>query len=330
MSKAPRATATLAVLALCTTLAACSSGGAVATVTSNGATSQVNRADFDGKLEGNPMARQILQQAVQEILLDQYAAKNNIVITDAQISTKEDEIKSKFAGQPWADVLKARGLSEDDVHTALRDQLIIEQAVGKNITITDAQVKAYFDKNHAQFDKSEKVQARHILVPDLATANKVEALLKAGGDFAALAKQYSIDPGSKANGGDLGFFGRGQMVKSFDAAAFSLPIGKISAPVHSAFGYHIIQVEAKQPAVVASLANTKDQITDQLRQQQMNPLVGPFLNNLMAQATITVNDPRFDGVFPSPPAATMTSAAPAATTAPAAPAVASPAPAATK
>jgi foldase protein PrsA len=298
-------------------LVACNSGGAIATV--NG--QAVSRADFDAKLEANPVARQVLQQQVQEVLLDQYAAKNNIVPSDADIKAK-----ATFPGQPWDQVLKARGLTEADVQQALRSQLIVEKAVGKNVTVSEAQIKAYFEKNHAQFDTPEKVQARHILVDDLATANKVEALLKAGGNFAALAAQYSKDPGSKDSGGELGFFGHGQMLKPFDQAAFSLPIGKISAPVHSAYGYHIIEVEARQPAVRATLANTHDKIAEMLRQQQESPLVAPFLSSLMAQANVQVNDPRFAGLFPSP-APSIPPAAPATTTAPA---VASPAPAATK
>jgi foldase protein PrsA len=322
MSKAPRALAALVALTISTMLVACNSGGAIATV--NG--QAVSRADFDAKLEANPVARQVLQQQVQEVLLDQYAAKNNIVPSDADIKAKEDAIKATFPGQPWDQVLKARGLTEADVQQALRSQLIVEKAVGKNVTVSEAQIKAYFEKNHAQFDTPEKVQARHILVDDLATANKVEALLKAGGNFAALAAQYSKDPGSKDSGGELGFFGHGQMLKPFDQAAFSLPIGKISAPVHSAYGYHIIEVEARQPAVRATLANTHDKIAEMLRQQQESPLVAPFLSSLMAQANVQVNDPRFAGLFPSP-APSIPPAAPATTTAPA---VASPAPAATK
>jgi len=324
MSKAPRAIAALVALVLSTTLTACSGGGAIATV--NG--QPISRADFDAKLEGNPMARQILQQAVQEVLLEQYAKANNITVSDADIQAKEDQLKLNFVGTPWDQVLKTRNLTEADVHRDLRDQLLVDKAVGKDITVTDAQIAAYFQKNHAQFDKPEKVQARHILVADLATANKVEAALKAGGDFATLAKQYSMDPASKVNGGELGFFGRGQMVKPFDNAAFSLPIGKISAPVKSPFGWHIIQVESKQPAVLATLANTHDKINDALRQQEENPLVGAFLNNLVAKANIQVMDPRFDGVFPSPAPSMAPVAAPAASSAPVT--VASPAPAATK
>ena len=130
---------------------------------------------------------------------------------------------------------------------ALREQIILDKALANQVTITPAQISQYFQKNHAAFDKPEQVQARHILVPDLATANKVKAALKSGPNFADVAKQYSTDPGSKDKGGELGLFRRGQMVPAFDAVAFSMPVNAISPPVKSPFGYHIIQVEAHQP-----------------------------------------------------------------------------------
>ncbi len=91
------------------------------------------------------------------------------------------------------------------------------------------------------------MSARHILVPSLALANQVEADLKAGQSFATLAQKYSTDPGSKDKGGDLGTFRRGQMVPAFDKYAFSAPVGVISPPIKSPFGYHIIQVESRTP-----------------------------------------------------------------------------------
>ncbi len=310
MSKAHRILAGLATALLAGTLVACSSGGTIATV--NG--QAISQASFDSKLEGSPAARGTLQQMVQEALIEQYAKNNNINVTDADITAREDQLKANFPNGSWGDMLKARGLTEADVHNALREQIILDKAVGGSVKVSDAQISAYFAKNHAAFDKPAQVEARHILVPDLATANKIEAQLKAGAKFSALAKQYSMDPGSKDKGGELGWFRRGQMVPAFDQAAFSLPIGKISAPVKSPFGYHIIQVEKRQPGVKATLANTHDRIADLLRQQQEAPLIQPFLAGLQEKATITVNDPRFAGLFPSPPPA----AAPAASVAPAA------------
>ena len=313
MSKAGRVAAGLATILCAASLAACSgTSGNVATV--NG--QPISKADFDQKLESSPAALSTLQQMVREELINQYAKQNNINVSDADIQKREDELKANFPSGSWDEMLKARGLTEQDVKNALREQIIIDQAVGKDVKVSDAQIKQYFDKNHAAFDKPEQVRARHILVADLATANKVEADLKSGKDFAAEAKQYSMDPGSKDKGGELGLFRRGQMVPAFDQAAFSLPVGQISKPVKSPFGYHIIQVEEKQPGQKATLANTHDRIADTLRQQQEAPLIQPFLQSLQAKANIQVSDPRYAAAFPSPaaqPAAESSAAAPAPT-----------------
>jgi foldase protein PrsA len=318
MSIAQRITAGLAGLLIGMSLAACASGGTVATV--NG--QPISQAAFQARLEASPIARQVLQQMVQDTLIDQYAKNNNISVSDADVAAREDQLKANFPAGSWNEMLKARGLTEDDVRSALREQLILDKALSKDVTITPAQIQAYFNKNHAAFDKPEQVTARHILVPNLATANKVEAALKGGGNFAALAKQYSIDPGSKDKGGDLGTFRRGQMVPAFDKVAFSEPIDAISAPVKSPFGYHIIQVTARDPGQKATLASATDRITDMLRQQQESPLIQPFLQNLQQKANIQVTDARFADLFPPSAAA----AAPAATAAPAT----SPAPNSTK
>ncbi len=136
---------------LTVSLAACSGGGSIATV--NG--QAISRSSFDNKLEGSPAARSVLQQMVQSQLLDQYASKNHITVSDADISAKEDQIKANFPAGSWDQMLAARGLTEADVHDALRDQIIIDKAVGGNIKISEADIKAYFEKNHAQFDTQD-------------------------------------------------------------------------------------------------------------------------------------------------------------------------------
>ncbi|HYL26455.1 MAG TPA: peptidylprolyl isomerase, partial [Candidatus Nitrosotalea sp.] len=256
MSKAQRITVGLAGLLLGTSLVACS-GGAVATV--NG--QPISQSTFNARLAASPMGKTVLQQLVQETLIDQYAKNNNISVTDAEIDARESQIKANFPSGSWEEMLKARGLTEADVRSALREQLILDKALAKDVTITPAQIKDYFNKNRASFDKPEQVTARHILVPNLALANQVEADLKAGQNFADLAKKYSTDPGSKDKGGDLGSFRRGQMVPAFDKYAFSAQIGQISPPIKSPFGYHIIQVESRTPGQKATLASATQQIT---------------------------------------------------------------------
>ncbi|MBI5223275.1 peptidylprolyl isomerase [Candidatus Micrarchaeota archaeon] len=101
------------------------------------------------------------------------------------------------------------------------------------------------DTKNQKNGENMEVKASHILVKDEATARRVKSELDAGGDFANLAKKYSTCP-SKEKGGDLGFFGKGRMVAEFEKAAFSLEVGKVSAPVKTKFGYHLIKVTAKK------------------------------------------------------------------------------------
>jgi foldase protein PrsA len=325
MSKLIRTAAAVATAIVGVTFSGCSgssggSGGDIATVNDQ----HISKADFDRKLESSPTAKQVLTQMVQQALIDQYGKDQKIDISADAIAKKEADIKSKYPPGQFEAILRQQGLTETDVQNILRQQLIIEQAVGPQVKVSDADIKAYFDKNHATLDKPEQVRTRHILVADEKTADTIEAKLKAGGNFADLAKQYSTDPSTKDKGGELGFFGKGQMVPAFQAAAFSLPVGAISAPVKSPFGWHIINVEEKKPATHASLASAKAQIKDTLTQQLTQQQIPVFLQGLRAKATITVNDDRYKDAFPPP----LPSAAPAASAA--APAAGTPVPAPAK
>jgi foldase protein PrsA len=312
MSHRVRAVATAALLSLA--FAGCSGGsstGAVASV--NG--QDISRAEYDAKLEAGPQGKAVLTQLVQGALIDQYAKDNHVDVSDADVDKKIDEYKSKYPAGQFDSILKSQNLTMDDVRKIVRQQLTVTKAVDGNVKVSDADIKAYLDKNHATLDTPEQVQAKHILVADLATANKVEAELKGGADFAAEAKKYSTDPSSKDKGGDLGFFGKGQMVPSFQAAAFSQPIGVVGPPVKSPFGYHIIVVEAKKPKTIATLANSGDKIKAQLMQTQEQQQIPQFLAGLRSKATIQIYDDKLkDALPPAPPAPAATPAASAAPT----------------
>ncbi|EJM98655.1 SurA N-terminal domain-containing protein [Herbaspirillum sp. YR522] len=153
-------------------------------------------------------------------------------------------------------------------------------AVAAQSSVTDADIAAYYEQNKKLYATEEERRASHILITvkkDAAAADKAAAKAKAEAlvaqlrknpaDFAKLAKANSQDPGSAENGGDLGYFGRGAMVKPFEDAAFAQKQGDISNPVESDFGYHIIQVTGVKPAAVKSLESVKGEIAGEIKKQ---------------------------------------------------------------
>jgi foldase protein PrsA len=295
----------LAAFAGCSSSASSPTGSAsIATV--NG--QAISRDEFVAKLETTPQAKGVLNQMVQSVLIEQYAKDNNITVDDSEVQKKEDEIRARYPAGQFEAILKQQNLTEDDVKKILRDQLVIQKAVDKDVHVSDADVKVYISKNHATLDKPAQVDARHILVADLPTAQLVESKLKAGAKFEDMAKQYSTDPSSKDKGGELGFFGRGQMVPPFEAAAFSQKVGVVGPPVKSPFGYHIIEVEAKKPATVATFANSGSTVTDQMKQQQEQTLIPAFIQGLRAKANIVISDAALQDAVPPAPAAAPTAA----------------------
>ncbi len=153
-----------------------------------------------------------------------------------------------------------------------------------DVEISDAEVEEYYNKNIERFSHEEEVKASHILVKTAPGASqeekdaaraKADDLLKqlqGGADFATLAKANSDDPGSKNNGGDLGWFGRGKMVPSFDDAAFSLQPGELSGIVESNYGFHIIKVEQQRPQGVQALDEVSESIKAILEHEQAQEL----------------------------------------------------------
>lgn len=183
---------------------------------------------------------------------------------------------------------------------ALQNALLSRQ-VGP--TITDDAVRARFDKELAGKPGADEVHARHILVPTEEEAKKLIAELKKGGDFEALAKQNSKDPGA-AQGGDLGWFKRDEMVPAFADAAFAMQPGQISdKPVKTEFGWHVIQVLEKRQGQPATFEQAKDQLRQKMIQEGVQKAVQ------QARADVKVEKFNLDG---SPQRATDTATPPAA------------------
>ncbi len=173
----------------------------------------------------------------------------------------------------------------------------IETKIAVNIEVPEPEVRKFYDENQEKFKQPETIKASHILVkvaPDADDAQKAKAREKIeeirkkisdGGDFAALASEFSEGP-SKNKGGDLGFFGRGKMVKAFEKVAFAMKTNEVSDPVTTRFGYHLIKVTGKKTEQIRSYGEVKDRIADYLKQNKKNEKVIQHLEKLKKSAKI--------------------------------------------
>jgi peptidyl-prolyl cis-trans isomerase C len=248
--------------------------------------------------------RQALQQAIVRELLSQEVARQKVAAEDAQVEQAYKEIRARFKDdKAWVDMLKGQGQDPESFRKELRIHFAIQALLAKVAAAaptqaTDQEAQAFYDSHPASFESGERVRASHILVriPEGATAaakdearRKADALLqrvRAKEDFAALARQASQDPGSARNGGDLGAFGRRQMVPPFEQAAFALKPGEVSDIVETPFGFHIIKVTERIPARKLAFAEVKDRLKLEMVQQKRQEAQQSFVNSLRAKGKI--------------------------------------------
>ena len=220
--------------------------------------------------------RGAIDRLVTYTLLKQESKTRGVKIDEAEIDAKVQEVKGQFPTQDaFEKALKDRSMTVESFKTDARNDLsvnkVMETAVASVPGPSDAEAKDFYAKNPDKFKQTEQVRASHILVrvpsdADAKTRARAKAEIdgvlkqvKSGGDFAKLAQQHSQD-GSAAQGGDLGFFPRGQMVPEFDQVAFSLPVGQVSGIVTTQFGYHILKVTDKKPARTVPFEEAAPQI----------------------------------------------------------------------
>lgn len=157
-----------------------------------------------------------------------------------------------------------------DQFETLKREILVQYTIQKVMSeavVTDSEIEEYFNANKQTFDTAEKVSAKHILVETEEEAQKTKKEIEGGLAFGDAAMKYSMCPSNQA-GGSLGSFGRGQMVPEFEEAAFTLPIGELSEPVKTQFGYHLVLVENKEEAQSAKLDDVKELIRKRLTEQR--------------------------------------------------------------
>ncbi len=248
------------------------------------------------------LKKSVLDKMIDAELLYQQSKKEKISIDDAKVDKELQNFKDKVNNpEEYKKFLETLKMTENDLKSDFRRNLAIQQLIDKEVvnkvSVSDEDAKKFYDENPDNFKQPELVKASHILVsvaPDADQAAKDEARkkiesiekeLKGGADFAELAKKNSQCPSSK-QGGDLGYFQRGQMVKPFEDAAFALKPGEVSGIVETRFGYHLIKVVDHKDASTIDFATVKDRIIQFLKQQKIQEKVEDYVEKLRAKADI--------------------------------------------
>jgi parvulin-like peptidyl-prolyl isomerase len=225
---------------------------------------------------------------VQRSEYEQKAAQLGVKVTDAQVEARLKQIKKQLFGgseKRYQQKLKQQGVTDEEVREDTRSQLLGE-GIGKKVTagikVTDAEIAAQYKQSLSQYTTPESRDVRHILVKNKTKADQLRKEITSA-NFAALAKKNSIDKSSAVNGGKL-TISKGQTVPPFDKVAFSLKKGEISQPVHSQFGWHIIQALSPiRPKKVTPLSEVKSSITAQLLAEKQKTAYQAWSANTTAE-----------------------------------------------
>jgi foldase protein PrsA len=248
--------------------------------------SQKRKWPAAGTTEYDTLKNQAVAYLVQREEFQQEADKLGVSVSDADVEKRLKQIKKQYFGgneKRYKQQLAKQGLSDTQVREDIKAQLVQEK-IFKKVTndtkVTDAQVRKYYDQHQSQYGTPEQRDVAHILVKSEKLADQLYDRVKSGEDFAKLAKKFSQDPGSKAQGGKL-TISKGQTVGPFDQTAFLLPTGKFSHPVKTDFGYHIIKALGPvKAATTTPFAKVKASIKQQLLQQKRNDAMTNWSNKL--------------------------------------------------
>ncbi|HIC92489.1 MAG TPA: peptidylprolyl isomerase [Syntrophaceae bacterium] len=281
--------------------------------------SVITRADFDMEMShvqrrlfsmGTPLSnsqlseikKEVLENLIDRELLYQESQKKGIKVDKAAINEQLMILKKRFASEAeFKNALSRMNLSEAAIKSQFKRRMAIQQLIdnqfAQKVTVSDKETKAYYDSHPDSFKQPEQVRARHILIKVDPQADesqkakarkkleKIQLKLQKGEDFAALAKEFS-QGSTSAQGGDVGYFSRGQVVRPFEEAAFALRPGEVSDIVETRFGYHLIKVIDKRPQTTIAYEDIKDRLEEYLKQEKVQKEVSLYVEKLKEKAKV--------------------------------------------
>ena len=237
------------------------------------------------KTEYDTLKREVMQFLIQAEWVQQEAEKQDIKVSDAEVKRSfEDQKKAVVPdGQGLPEFLKTSGMSEEDILFRVKLNQLQTEAHAEDhegaTKISDEDVKEYYDKNKKRFAQPERRDLRVVLTKTEAKANEAKAALEGGEDFKAVAKKYSIDEASKAQGGKLPAVAKGQQEKALDEAVFTAKKGALEGPVKTQFGWYVFEVTKITPASQQSLEEATETIKNLLRSQRQQKALDDFIKD---------------------------------------------------
>lgn len=268
-------------------LAACSNSSDVVVSTSHGDISQAEFYEEIKRLAGTASMEGLLEQVVLEKILNE-----EYEITDEDIEAEFDKYAEQY-GDQFDSLLQQSGFTEETFKDNLRFEVLKSKAIAETVEVTDDEIKKYYEQ--AKYE----LNGRHILVETAEEAAAVVEELKAGGDFAKIAKEKSVDTASGAEGGELGWFTVGAMVPAFNDAAYALKLNTISEPVQSDYGFHIIEITDKREVEdFGSLEDEKESIKEKIMDTKIAEADWAAISaKLVEKAKVEVKDKDLKGTF---------------------------------
>jgi parvulin-like peptidyl-prolyl isomerase len=251
-----------------------------------------------------PMRRQVTAQILLQHIMKLEAAKLGIKADPRRVDSVYNGFKSQYPdSNGFAQAMMQAGDTPASLRAKIATQLessdALEKSLADSLKIAPKSVDSFYNANKDRFGEAGKVKARHILKlarspGDTAKAHasilSISEKLAKGGDFAGLAKAESDDPGSKGQGGDLGWFDPKEMVPEFGAAIATMTPGQTSAPVRSQFGWHIIKLEDRKTGAAPSLDSLRPMIENILKAQRAETLVPKYYRNLVKKYKVAIID----------------------------------------
>lgn len=244
---------------------------------------------FDAMYAQNGEA--VLEDLIMRLLIKQEGRRLGLIVTNEEI---EKIITENFPGgeEELNSALQYYGLTMDAFREETALNLLLRKIAHSQIEIGEGDTEEYYEANKERFSIPTEVEARHILVETEEEANALIAQLEDGADFAALAKEHSLDTANKDSGGNLGYFTKNDMVMvaEFSAAAFDLAVGERSQPVKTSYGYHIIEVLNRKEGRERSYDEVKDEVREALLEEKTYEFTSELLVKLRAEANIKYSE----------------------------------------